>query len=421
MSQAITRNNDFDSFLAEMKWRGFFEQCTDEDGLEELLATTTVTAYIGFDPTADSLHLGSLLPIMGLVHLQKWGHRPIGIVGGATAMVGDPSGKTELRQMLTLEKIEENLAGIRAQLSAHIRFGDGEQDGLLLNNAEWLKDYGYIEFLRDVGRFFSVNQMLTRDSVKNRMETGLSFIEFNYMILQAYDFMVLNRDHGCRLQMGGNDQWGNICSGIDLCRRFNRSEVYGLTFPLLTTATGAKMGKTAAGAVWLDPQRTSPYDFFQYWINVDDRDVSRFLRLYTLLPKAEIERLEQFQGADIRDAKRALARAVTTEVHGVEEADAAEKAASALFSGAADASTVPSSERPAADLAGDGLPLIEALADSGLLKSKGEARRMIRQNAVKVNGEVVTDEMFMLCPDHIQDERIALQVGKKRHHHLLIV
>ncbi|PID81623.1 tyrosine--tRNA ligase [bacterium DOLJORAL78_65_58] len=410
---------DFDNLIDEMKWRGFFEQCTDEEGLRKLLAEEKVTAYAGFDPTADSLHVGSLLPIMGLVHIQRHGHRPIGIVGGGTAMVGDPSGKTELRQMLTLDQIEKNLAGIRAQLAHFIEFGD--EAGLLLNNADWLKDYGYIEFLRDVGRYFSVNQMLTRDSVKSRMEKGLSFIEFNYMILQAYDFMVLNRDHGCRLQVGGNDQWGNICSGIDLCRRFNQSEVYGLTFPLLSTATGAKMGKTADGAVWLDAERTSPYDFYQYWVNVDDRDVSRFLRLYTLLSRDRIEELEKLEGAEIRAAKQVLAFEVTATVHGRPEAEKAAKAAAALFGGAGDASTVPSSERPAAHFQGAGLSLLEALVGCGLLKSKGEARRMIRQNAVRVGGRLVSDEMFMLTADQIVDGKVALQVGKKRHHHINVV
>ncbi len=417
------KNLDFDNFVDEMQWRGFFEQCTNEVGLRKLLTEESVTAYIGFDPTADSLHVGSLLPIMGLVHLQKHGHRPIGIVGGGTAMVGDPSGKTELRQMLTLEKIEENLAGIREQLSHFIKFDEGGHEpgaGLLLNNADWLKDYGYIEFLRDVGRYFSVNQMLARDSVKSRMEKGLSFIEFNYMILQAYDFMVLNRDHGCRLQMGGNDQWGNICSGIDLCRRFNQSEVFGLTFPLLATATGAKMGKTADGAVWLDPKRTTPYDFYQYWVNVDDRDVSRFLRLYTLLSRKDIEELEKLEGADIRQAKKVLAREVTAQVHGREEANRSVKAAEALFSGKADTSSVPSSDRPAVDFEGNGLLLLEALVDCGLMKSKGEARRMIRQNAVRVEGEVVSDEMLSLTTSHIVEGKVALQVGKKRHHHIKV-
>ncbi len=410
----------FPSFLEEMKWRGFFEQCTDEANLGKLLEEEVVTGYIGFDPTADSLHIGSLLPIMGLVHLQRHGHRPIAIAGGGTAMVGDPSGKSELRQMLTLEKIEENLTGIRAQLAHFVEFGEGSTDGIMVNNADWLKDYGYIEFLRDVGRFFSVNQMLTRDSVKTRLEKGLSFIEFNYMILQAYDFMVLNRDHGCRLQMGGNDQWGNICSGIDLCRRFNQNEVYGLTFPLLMTASGQKMGKTADGAVWLAAERTKPFDFFQYWVNVDDRDIPRFLRLYTLLSRERIEELEKLEGADIREAKKILAYEVTSLVHGPAQADAAAKATAALFGGAADASTVPRSTRPKTDLDGDGLSLLEALVDSGLLKSKGEARRMIRQNAVRVNGELIADEMRALRENDVADGRIQLQVGKKKHHHLVI-
>lgn len=420
MAQADQPTPEFPSFLAEMKWRGFIAQCTDEAKLTALLAAETVTGYIGFDPTGASLHIGSLLPIMGLVHYQSYGHKPIAIVGGATAMVGDPSGKTEMRQMITTETIAENLAGIKQQLSRFIRFGDGPTDGLMLNNADWLCSWGYIEFLRDVGRHFSVNQMLTRDSVKSRMESGLSFIEFNYMILQAYDFMVLNRDHGCRLQMGGNDQWGNICSGIDLSRRVNRQEVFGLTYPLIMTASGEKMGKTAAGAVWLDARRTSPYDFFQYWINIDDRDVSRFLRLYTRLPKAEIEALEALQGAEIRTAKKALARAVTTMVHGATAADDAEKAAAALFAAGGDASTVPHSERPASDFSGEGLALLAALVDSGLMKSKGEARRMVRQSAVRVSGEVVTDELFRLTAAQIDDGRIVLQVGKKRHHHILV-
>ncbi|RKZ20131.1 tyrosine--tRNA ligase [bacterium] len=413
-------DNGFDSLIAEYKWRGFFEQCTDEAALAELLVNETVTGYAGFDPTADSLHAGSMLPIMGLVHLQRWGHRPLAVVGGATALVGDPTGKTELRSMLTPEQISHNLAGIRDQIAHFVDFGDGPTDGLMIDNADWMADQGYIDFLREVGRFFSVNQMLTRDSVKTRMETGLSFIEFNYMILQAYDFMVLNRDHGCRLQVGGNDQWGNICSGIDLCRRVNRNEVYGLTFPLLATSSGTKMGKTADGALWLSAARTSPYDFHQYWVNVDDADVSRFLRLYTLLSRDEIMRLEELKGADIREAKRVLAREVTTILHGRQAADEAEKAAAALFGGGADASTVPSSERPAGDLSGDGLPLLDALVTSGLMGSKGEARRMIRQKAVRVNGDFITDEMHRLTLEDVNGDRIALQVGKKRHHHIRI-
>ena len=420
MEEGMSNDTGFPTLLGELKWRGFFEQCTDEDALAKLLDEETVTGYIGFDPTADSLHIGSLLPIMGLVHLQRHGHRPIAIVGGATAMVGDPTGRTELRLMLTLEQIEDNLAGIKAQLAHYIRFGDGPRDGLMLNNADWMKDYGYLAFLRDFGSHFSVNQMLARDSVKTRMEHGLSFIEFNYMILQAYDFMVLNRDHGCRLQMGGSDQWGNICSGIDLTRRVTGAEVYGLTFPLMMTAAGAKMGKSAAGAVWLSAERTPVYDFYQYWINVDDRDVSRFLRLYTLMPRGRIEELEKLGGADVREAKRELARAVTTLLHGSESTAAAEKAAAALFSGGADTSTVPSSDRPAADLAGEGLALLDALVDAGLFQSKGEARRMVRQQAVRVNGVVVEDELRLLTAADVRDGRIALQVGKKKHHHLRV-
>jgi len=422
-------------FLEELRWRGFIQQCTDEAGLAALLSRETVTAYIGFDPTADSLHIGSMLPIMGLVHLQRHGHRPIAIAGGGTAMVGDPSGKSELRQLMTLETIEDNLRGIKAQLARFLDLGEPgladlphgpvvtagpDNTGLLVNNADWLVDKNYIEFLRDIGRYFSVNQMLTRDSVKTRLETGLSFIEFNYMILQAYDFYVLNRDHGCKLQMGGNDQWGNICSGIDLCRRLNQDDVYGLTFPLLATATGAKMGKTAAGAVWISPERTSAYDFYQYWVNVDDRDVSRFLRLYTLLEREEIEQLERLEGADIREAKHALARAVTGLVHGPEEAVKASKAASALFLGGGDDADVPSSDLDGADLEGEGLGLLAALARTGLAKSNGEARRLVKQGGVKVNDEAVADEGRHLTHADVDGDRIRLQVGKKRHHHLIV-
>lgn len=407
-------------FLPVLKERGFYRQCTDETALAELLAAEPVTGYIGFDPTADSLHIGSMLPIMGLVHLQRHGHRPIAIAGGGTAMVGDPSGKTELRKMLTLDDIERNLTGIRAQLAHFIRFDDAPGGSLLLNNADWLKDWTYLDFLREVGRHFSVNVMLSRESVKQRLETGMTFIEFNYQILQAYDFAVLNRDHGCRLQMGGDDQWGNIVSGIDLTRRVNRQEVFGLTFPLLTTASGAKMGKTAAGAVWLDAKRTSPYDFFQYWVNVDDADVERFLKLYTLLPMDEVRRLASLQGADIREAKRVLAFEVTAMVHGEAEANAALNAAASLFGGGGDAGAIPSSSREAAELAGDGLLLIDALADAGLAKSKGEARRLIRQGGVKINGEKADDEMRRLTAADVRDGRIALQAGKKRHHHILV-
>jgi tyrosyl-tRNA synthetase len=408
-----------ESFLEELRWRGFLEQCTDEPGLDDLLAHEIVTGYIGFDPTADSLHIGSLLPILGLVHLQRHGHRPIGIVGGGTAMVGDPSGRTEMRQLLLQEQIQRNLSGLREQLARFIRFGDGPRDGVLLDNAEWLCQWNYIDFLREIGRHFSVNRMLSMESVKTRLESGLSFIEFNYMLLQAVDFLEMHRRHGCRLQMGGSDQWGNIVAGIDLVRRLERQEVFGLTFPLLSTATGSKMGKTAAGAVWLDARRTSPFDFFQYWVNVDDRDVGRFLRLYTLLPRQEIERYEALQGAELREAKRVLASEVTALVHGRQEAEAAAQGAAALFRGGSLAGAIPSSQRPAGDLGSD-LRLLDVLVETSLCASKAEARRMVRQRAVRVNGVIVTEETRPLGVGDVKEGRIKLQVGRKKHHHLII-
>ena len=407
-----------DTFLEELRWRGFVEQCTDAEQLAELLAQETVTGYIGFDPTADSLHIGSLVQIMLLVHLQRHGHRPVAIMGGGTALVGDPSGRTELRQMLTLEQIEANLQAIRAQLGRFIHFGDGSTDGVMLNNADWLKDYNYIEFLRDIGRHFSVNRMLTMDSVKTRLDVGLSFLEFNYMILQAVDFMLLNRDYGCRLQMGGSDQWGNITAGIDLTRRLNQQEVYGLTTPLISTPGGAKMGKSVAGAVWLDARRTSPFDFYQSWVNADDRFVDAYLRRFTLLAREEVERLAALRGADLREAKRQLAFEVTKLVHGATEAAQAEKAAAALFGAGGEEGSIPSSQRPAADLEGDGIWIVEALVAAGLCSSRGEARRLIRQKGVRINGQIVDDEMRNLGTADVQDGRIALQVGKKRHHHV---
>lgn len=408
--------------LDELRWRGFTQQCTNEPALRELLGRETVTGYIGFDPTADSLHVGSLLPIMGLVHLQRHGHRPIAIAGGGTALVGDPSGRTELRELLSAEGIARNLAGIRAQLAHFLRLGDGPADGLLLDNAAWLAPWRYVDFLREIGRHFKINEMIKQDSVKSRLEQeqGLSFLEFNYMLLQAYDFLELNRRHGCRLQMGGNDQWGNICAGVDLTRAVARVEVYGLTFPLLATASGEKMGKTARGAVWLDAHRTSPYDFFQYWINADDRDTGRFLRLYTLLEHDEIERLERLRGADLRQAKRALARAVTTLVHGEERTQQAEAAAAALFGGGGDSAAVPSSTRPLADFTGDGLLVVDALVAAGLAPSKGRARDLVRQGGVRVNGELVRDELHRLTPLDLREGAVALQVGKKGHHRVRV-
>ena len=405
--------------LRTLKERGFFAQCTDEDGLGRLLDKETVGFYVGIDPTGSSMHIGHLVPLYAMAHLARAGHRAVPLIGGGTARIGDPSGKTETRKMLTVEQIDANVERMSAQI---VRFLESAgASGSVVNNVEWLAGLNYIEFLRDIGRHFSVNRMLTFETYRMRMETGLSFIEFNYQLLQSFDFLELYRNHGVRLQIGGDDQWGNIVAGVDLIRRVEAGEAFGLTFPLVTRADGKKMGKTEKGALFLDSNLTSVYDFFQYWVNVDDRDVSRFLRLYTMLAPVEIEKLEKLQGAEIREAKKVLAREVTTMVHGAGESDAAEKAATALFSGGSDDSTVPSSERPASDFSGEGLSLLDALTETGLMKSKGEARRMIRQKAVRVGGDLIEDETLQLTGKHIQDGKIQLQVGKKRHHHIQVI
>lgn len=388
--------------------RGFVQQCTDADGLRRQLAEGQVTFYVGFDPTADSLHVGHLLQIMAMAWLQRAGHRPIAVVGGGTAMVGDPSGKTELRQMLTEARIAENAQALKAQLSRFLVL-DGQQ-GFMVDNAEWLLGLQYIPFLREIGRHFSVNRMLSAEAYKLRLEKGLSFIEFNYQLLQAYDFLELYRRHRCTLQLGGDDQWGNILAGTDLVRRLEQADVQGLTTPLLTTATGEKMGKTAKGAVWLDPGRCSPFDWYQYWLNVDDRDVGRFLRLYTFLPLDEVTRLEALQGADIREAKRVLAQQTTTLVHGEEAMRQAEAAAAAMVSGAA-AADLPT--HIVTDLAGD-LRLVVLMADSGLTKSRGEARRLIQGGGVQLAGERVTDPEAVLAPGDLQGDGALVRVGRKR-------
>jgi tyrosyl-tRNA synthetase len=382
--------------------QGYLQQCSHPDEVRAALGQGPVTFYIGFDPTAASLHVGSLLQIMLMAKLQRAGHRPIAIVGGGTAMIGDPSGKTELRQMLTLDDVRENSLALRRQLE-HFVVLDGEQ-GLLLDNREWLLKLEYIPFLRDIGRQFSVNRMLAAEAYKQRLERGLSFIEFNYQILQAYDFLELYRRHGCRLQFGGDDQWGNILAGVDLVRRMESVEVWGCTTPLLTTASGAKMGKTAQGAVWLDPERLPPFDYWQYWYNCDDRDVGRFLRLYTFLPEDEIARLEALGGAEIRDAKRVLATECTRLLHGADAAEAAAAGAAAMV-GAVASEDLPTHAVAVA------ARLYEALADSGLAKSRGEARRLVAQGGVKIDGERADDPEVVLEPGA---DGIVVRVGKKR-------
>jgi len=393
--------------------RGFLEQVTDYDQVRALLESPT-TCYIGFDPTARSLHIGSLLPIMSLVHMQENGHRPIVVIGGGTALVGDPSGKTEMRPVMTREEIDENAEGIKKQLSRFLDFEGGR--ALMVNNADWLTELNYIEFLRDIGRHFSVNRMLAAESYRARLETGLSFIEFNYMLLQAYDFWYLFKHYDCRIQMGGNDQWGNILAGAHLIKRLEGAIVHGITFPLLTTSAGIKMGKTHKGTVWLDPQLTSPYEYYQYWINQDDRDIERFLALFTLLPMDEVKRLGSLKGEDIREAKRILAYETTKLCHGEEEAKKAQEASRRLFEQgeAADADSIPMCEIEESELKG-GIPGYVLFERAGLCKSRGEARRLISQGGGYVNGRRLEsfDEPITLAS--VNDGALLLRAGKKRY------
>lgn len=411
--------------------RGFIAQCSDSEEVRERLRGA-MTCYIGFDPTADSLHIGSLVPILALVHMQRHGHRPIVLVGGGTGLVGDPSGKTEMRQMLSLDQIQANVAALKRQLSQYLDFSGGK--ALLLNNADWLVGLNYIEFLRDIGRHFSVNRMLAAESYKQRLETGLSFIEFNYMLLQAYDFYNLARHYDCFLQMGGNDQWGNIVAGIDLIRRKGSQSAYAITFPLLTTASGAKMGKTAAGAVWLSRERTSPFDFYQYWVNTDDRDVHRFLKLYTFLPLPEIEQTRGLEGQELNVCKTILAYEVTTLAHGREAALAAYEAASQVFGRRQlperllPSSSIPRVVRrqaeaiPTTALLAErleaGIPAFELFAEIGLCASKSAARRLIQQGGAYVNEERLRAFDLPIGLDHLTREGILLKAGKKKVHRI---
>jgi tyrosyl-tRNA synthetase len=395
--------------LSILRERGFVQQLSDEGGLAALLNREAVTFYAGFDPTASSLHVGSMVPLMAMAHLARAGHRPIAVLGGGTTMIGDPSGKSELRQMLTREAIDENRKGIEPQVRRFL--AAAEERALVVDNADWLLPLNYIEFLRDIGRHFSVNRMLTAESYKLRLEKGLSFIEFNYQILQAYDFLVLKRKYGCALQIGGDDQWGNILAGTDLIRRLDQTEAYGLTFPLLMTAAGAKMGKTAAGAVWLAADRTSPFDFYQYFVNVDDRDVIRFIKLLTFLPMDEIARLAALEGAELRAAKTALAHAVTEIVHGKEAAEAAQQAAQAAFGGGSAGALVPTHTVSAADLGT--LKIVDLLAGAGLAASKSAARRLVEQGGVKIGDRKITTVDDVLKTEDLGADGVLLHAGKK--------
>ncbi len=396
--------------LDELNARGFFKQCSDEAALREALAAGPVTFYAGFDPTASSLHVGSLLPAFMMAHLQRAGNRALVVVGGGTGMVGDPSGKTEARQLLDAEAVAFNTRAIASQLGRFIDLSDPSR-GTVLDNAAWLLDLNYVTFLRDIGSLFSVNRMLAAEGYRQRLERGLSFIEFNYQILQAYDFLVLYEQEGCRLQLGGDDQWGNILAGVDLVRRKHAAQAFALTLPLLTTATGQKMGKTHTGAVWLDADRTSPFDFYQYWLNTDDRDVGRFLRLFTFLPLDQIAVLEVLTGADVRRAKATLAHEVTRLVHGVEAADAAQQGAAAMVAGAA-VDDLPT-HAVATDVLAAGVPLVVLLRDAGLAKSSSEARRLVQQGGVKVGTEGITDVDHRVLDAQIGEDGIVLRVGKR--------
>lgn len=417
--------------------RGFIENTTHEKELAEYLGKGPATCYIGFDPTASSLHVGSLVPIMSLAHMQRQGHRPIALVGGGTGLVGDPSGKTEMRKMLTPDIVQENADAIKKQLSRFIDFN--EDKALLVNNADWLTTIKYIPFLRDIGRHFSVNRMLKAESYRLRLdsEEGLSFIEFNYMLLQAYDFLKLFDTYDCRLQMGGSDQWGNILAGIELVRRKRRETVFGITFPLIVTSSGAKMGKTAEGAVWLDPERTAPYEYYQFWINTDDRDVARFMALFTFLPMDEVRTIEKLKDADLNSAKTVLAFEATQLAHGRQEAIKAYNSASSMFGTRVvpkevlPSSSIPRDQLDAVDMSvphsymdaeelEKGIPVFKLYHMVGLAKSGGAARRLIEQGGAYVNGKRIDSFDYLVTADDIHNLEILLRAGKKRYHKIKI-
>lgn len=421
-----------------LEQRGFVGETTHDQELRQLVENQyPVTCYVGFDPTAPSLHVGHLLPVMALSHMQRCGHQPIALVGGGTGLVGDPSGKTEMRQLLTLDMVRENAAGIKSQLSRFIDFDSG--NAKLLNNADWLVGLKYIDFLRDIGRHFSVNRMIRAESYRVRLESeeGLNFIEFNYMLLQAYDFLNLFDLHGCRLQMGGTDQWGNIVAGIDLIRRMRQTETYGLTIPLVTTSSGAKMGKTAQGAVWLDPERTSPYDYYQYWINTDDRDVVRFLSLFTFLPLEEILEVKKLLDAKLNNAKAVLAYEATKLAHGPHESEKAHMAAASVFGQRRIPDTllpssdiprkveqdknaqVPASKIEKSELEA-GIPVFRLYQSVGLTESASAARRLIKQGGAYINGRRIEDHDYLVTPADFNNNELLLRAGKKKYHKIRI-
>ncbi|MBQ1353168.1 MAG: tyrosine--tRNA ligase, partial [Firmicutes bacterium] len=415
-----------------LKERGFIEQCTDEAAIRDMLGNEKVRFYIGFDPTADCLHVGHFMQVIIMMYMQKFGHTPVVLIGGGTGMVGDPSGRTDMRQMMTTETIDYNCAQFKKLFDRYLDFDDewqytgnngvyspGKENktpepgkAISVNNAEWLRPLNYIEFVREVGSRFSVNDMLRAEAFKQRMERGLSFFEFNYMLMQAYDFMVMARDIGVKLEFGGNDQWSNILAGSDLSRRMIGKQVYGMTFSLLTTSEGKKMGKTQKGALWLDGSRTSPYEFYQYWRNVEDADVNKCLRMLTFLPMEEVERLSALEGAEINKAKEILAYEVTKLVHGEEEAKKAQDGARAAFGGGGDAANIPTTKMDASQFEGEGMGLVNLIRELGLVSSNGEGFRTIEQGGLKLAGEKVTDKKMSVTKDMFEDGKLMIQKGK---------
>ena len=397
--------------------RGFIEQCTHEDEVRELLGKESVTFYIGFDATADSLTAGHFLTVMAMMHMQRAGHKPIALLGGGTTMIGDPSGKSDMRSLMTRETIDYNAGRFKEQLSKFINFNDG--NAIIANNADWLLDLNYVEFLREIGIHFSVNKMLAAEAYKQRMEKGLTFFEFNYMLMQSYDFWKLNKLYNCTLQLGGNDQWSNIISGVDLIRRKEQKPAYGLTFKLLTTSEGIKMGKTMKGAVWLDPNKTTPYEFYQYWRNIEDVKVEECLGLLTFLPMDEVRRLGALKDAEINKAKEVLAFEITKIVHGEEEAIKAQEASRALFSGGAKSEDIPTTTYPAKRFA-EGIDLITLMCDAKLAVSRSDARRTIQQGGVTVNDEKVDKFDLVLTDKNFDsDGAILVKKGKKSYHRFM--
>ncbi len=403
------------SVFDELTRRGYIKQLTHEEEIKKALETEKVTFYIGFDPTADSLHVGHFIAMMFMAHMQKAGHVPIALVGGGTAMIGDPSGKTDMRSMLTKEDIENNIVKIKKQMESFIDFSDNK--ALMVNNADWLLNLNYVDFLRDIGIHFSVNNMLRAESIKQRLEKGLSFLEFNYMLMQGYDFLYLNQNHSCTMQLGGDDQWSNMLAGIDLVRRKERKTAYAMTCTLLTNSEGQKMGKTVNGALWLDAEKTPVYDFYQYWRNVDDKDVVKCLKLLTFVDIDEIERIESLEGENINEAKKLLAYEVTKLVHGEEEADKARSAAEALFGGGTDLSNVPTVEIVKADL---DKSLLEILLAGGVFPSKAEGRRNMEQGGVSIDDAKITDISHKIKEEDFKDNYLLVKKGKKKIYRILI-